>query len=251
MTTKSKNYKVTGSSVLANTKLPAHSASTVLPSAWGHEHNPIEAKVVYKRGYALAAAILLNSLAEPLQYVDEPTMEERFKSKIRSLEFANFWNWRYPRKYFEEKVEKLKGFQFNKQSPLETLLTAPFRAAVNLEKGRAIFSIPNFIPNRDISWPGSNMSCRIKTTLTGVDLDTGSFRTVCSYSPLFDKKMKTRTDYEAINDLPFSDYPLLIYCCGIDFFLAYGKNHLVRLPEAKYNPMGIVAVKFKDGKNRE
>jgi hypothetical protein len=104
-----------------------------------------------------------------------------------------------------------------------------FTAGVNLGKGRAKFSIPFFIPLRDITWPRGSKICRIKTTITGVDLDTGDFKTVASYSPQFSKKMKTNTSYEAITDLPSSNYPLLIYCCGIVFFTTHGKNHLVRL----------------------
>lgn len=246
MTTKFKNKEMTGKRLPADIVLPALTESTVLPSAWGPDHNPIEAGIVFKRSSGLASAILLNALAEPLQYIDEPTTEQRFKARISSLGFADFWKPGYPRYKFEESIAKLKGFQFNGQSPLEESLTSPFDVGVCLEKSRATFSIKHFVPNRDISWPGSNTSCRIKTTLTGIDLDTGDFRTVCSYSPLFTKNMKVWTNYEAITDLPSSDYPLLIYCCGIDFFINYGKNHLVRIPDTIYNPMDIVAAQFNN-----
>jgi hypothetical protein len=248
MSTKSKIYKGYVQGMNPGATLPDHTVSTALPSSWGPDHNPIDASVVFRRGSALASAILLNSLSEPLQYINDPMMERRFKLRIRKLNFSNFWNRRCPRCEFEERMKKLVGFQFNDQSLLETIVTAAFTSAINIEKGRAKFSIPFFIPFRDITWPRGSKICRIKTTITGVDLDTGDFKTIASYSPQFSKKMKTSTSYESITDLPSPNYPLLIYCCGIDFFTSYGKNHLVKLADAKYNPMDIVAVEFKAGK---
>jgi len=138
----------------------------------------------------------------------------------------------------------LKGFKFNEKSSLRSILKCSINFTTHLGTNSAKLSIPSFVPRRDIDWPDKASCCRIKTILIGIDLDKGEYNCCGAFSGRLSRKTTAKTSYDIVNDIPHGSFPLLIFCCGIDFYAVDSNNKASRILELKYNPLEIGAVDY-------
>ncbi len=191
-----------------------------------------------------AAKVITNGLWMVLKHSKDGTMFRRLQSLMRTIRFSRRWHVSRSRSLTMGNLQLLKGFKFNEKSSLQSILKVPISFSTDLETNRAKLFIPSFIPRRDIEWPEKAAFCRFKTILTGFDLDTGRYEVSTGFSGRLSRKTTAKTSYEIINEIPRGSFPMIIYCCGIDFYSVNHNNKASRILELKYNPLEIGAVDY-------
>jgi hypothetical protein len=191
-----------------------------------------------------AAKVINNAMWIFMKYSRDNTMFRRLQSLMRTIRFSRRWHVSRSRSLTMGNLELLKGFKFNQYSSLSQLLKVPFNYRTELEHSRARFCIPSFSPRKDIVWPEKAAFFRIKSILIGLDLDKGFYEYAAGFSGRFSRRVTAKTSYEIINEIPRATSPVLIYCCGIDFYSVDRSNKPSRILELKYNPLEIGAVDY-------
>jgi hypothetical protein len=191
-----------------------------------------------------AAKVITNGLWMVLKHSKDNTMFRRLQSLMRTIRFSRRWHVSRSRSLTLGNLHLLKGFKFNEKSSLNSIFKAVINFTTDLGTNSAKLSILSFNPRRDIDWPDKASFCRIKTMLIGLDLDTGQYECYCGFSGRLSRKTTAKTSYDIINEIPNGSFPLLIYCCGIDFYSVDSRNKASRILEIKYNPLEIGAVDY-------
>lgn len=165
-----------------------------------------------------AASVLRRAFGPLLQQTADNRVISRLTKQIIAVIRADLVNRRGERDLSGGDLNLLRGFDFNVGASLAAILQAPYRAEVDRESGKAVVSLPAFVPGLDVLAPAGATHLKFVSSAAAVNFMDKSYETVVSESELIAMGSEREKGIELTAVLPAGSVLPLFLAFGVGFY---------------------------------
>jgi hypothetical protein len=190
---------------------------------------------------ATAGKLLRTALRSVLLRVADNRVTARMSKEMLRVVKADKVSTRGARNVIDGEAELLEGFNFNSHCPLNTVLYAPYTAAIDRVAGTLQIDVPPFIPENAIASPTGATHFSLICSGAEVDFEGNQFNgdTLLAANLPIDH-LTTAAISLTVNVTPASTKPLFL-AFGIVFFQEVNDDYY-SLKNGVYNAIALVKV---------
>ncbi len=188
-----------------------------------------------------AGKLLRNAVRPVMQHAKDSRVTSRLTTQMLRVIKADAINPRGMRNVLDAETELLQGFNFNRNSILESTLFAPYTATINRVVGTLEIDIPSFVPLTSVMAPAGATHFRIVAAGAEVDFEAKTYVAANTESPVLPWDQAATAPLNLSNMVtPNSTHPLFLLL-GIQFFQQVnGINY--PLKNGAFNALSLVKV---------
>ncbi len=193
-------------------------------------------------GRASSAGSLLRKAFRPLLELaaDNRVISKLTKEMIGVIR-ADKLNKRGERNFSDGNPKLIEGFDFNNRALLGTILQVSYDAEIDRESGKAVVSLPEFVPDRDVLVPPGATHLKFVSAGAEVNFKGKKYNTVVSESKLIRTGSQSEKCIELVSVLPAGSILPLFLVFGVEFYQEVnGKVYLLK--DGTLNALRIVFV---------
>jgi hypothetical protein len=188
-----------------------------------------------------ASKVLRNAIRTVLQNAKDKKVTSRLTTEMLKVVKADAVNARGLRKVLDAETEMLQGFNFNRNSMLESTLYAPYTSTINRLTGEIEIAIPSFIPLTSIVAPAGSTHFKIVSAGTEIDFEQETFIEANSSSPVLPWNAAATAAITLTNNITAASTHPLFLLLGIQFFQQVnGINY--PLKNGAFNALSLIKV---------
>jgi hypothetical protein len=188
-----------------------------------------------------AGKLLRNAIRPVLQFAKDSRVTSRLTTQMIKVVKADATNLRGLRKVLDAETEMLQGFNFNKNSILESTLFAPYTATINRATGILEVSIPSFSPLTSIVAPAGATHFKIVAAAAEINFEAGTYIDANTESTVLPWDAAPTAAITLTNNVTTASTNPLFLLLGIQFFqYVNGVNY--PLKNGAFNALSLVKV---------
>ena len=188
-----------------------------------------------------AGKLLRNAIRPVMQFAKDSRVTSRLTTQMLRVVKADAINLRGLRKVLDAETEMLQGFNFNKNSILESTLYAPYTATINRVAGTLEINIPSFVPLTSVVTPAGATHFKIVTAGAEIDFEAANYIEQSVESAVLPWDAAPTAVINLTNAVsPNSTHPLFLLL-GIQFFQQVNAVNYP-LKNGTFNALSLVKV---------
>jgi hypothetical protein len=188
-----------------------------------------------------AGKLLRKSLRELIQHAKDSTMIGRLTKEMVKVIQADAVSIRGQRNVLDGELELLRGFNFNVNAKLDTLLFMDYVPSINRVSGAFSVEFPMFNPEVSISAPQGSTHCQLVLGGAAIDFEQGLTEFAANRSEYLSLKEATTAVINMSASLsPASTKPLFL-AVGVVFYQQINGQYYT-LSNGAYNGLSLVLI---------
>jgi hypothetical protein len=188
-----------------------------------------------------AGKVLRNALRSLLQNTSDARMISRLTKEMMKVIQADAVNVRGMRNVIDGEAELIKGFEFNINSKLGTMLFAPYTTTMDRVSGELSINIPDFIPVNLIAAPSGATHFKITSAGVEIDFENGTHVTAINATAELPWNATATTVINLANTVTANSAHPLFLVLGIEFYQQVN-GAMYSLKNGAFNTLSLVNV---------